>query len=453
MKNNSSVTVPRRIPLLSDVSFTAVVAGLVAALVSYAGPFAVVLQAARSADLSAAQTTSWVWAVAVGSGISGIALSVCTRTPVVVAWSTPGAALLIGSLGGYGLSDVVGAFLLSSLAACLLGFTGWFGRVLALVPAPVLTALLAGVLLPFVMHGARAVAASPLVAGAVVLAFLLGKRYADRYSVALALVAGLAAAAFGGELHGARPSLDVAVPVWTTPTFDVTAVLAIGVPLFLVTMASQNAPGLTVLRAAGYRPDDRMLVGWVSLVSALLTPFGGHATNLAAITAAICTGPEAHRDPARRYVAGVVCGLANLLVGLFSGGLIGLFAALPDGLVTALAAVALLSSLLGAIGAAVSAPPAIALAALLTLAVTASGVVVAGIGSAFWGLLSGIVTWLVLTPRAAARPCGRRRPGRLGEVPGVLVPGRTVRRRDDSDGGPGVPAAPAEEQANSRTEP
>ncbi|PPK97502.1 benzoate membrane transport protein [Kineococcus xinjiangensis] len=393
------------------------VAGVVAVVVSYAGPFALVVEAAQRAGLDAAHTASWVWALALGSGVSGVLLSLFTRTPVVVAFSTPGAALLLGVLGGYRFSDAVGAFLLASLLAAVLGFTGWFGRVLAALPQPLLTALLAGALLPFVIRAAGAVATAPLIAGSTVGAFLLGRRLAERYAVPLALLAGASAAALTGGFAGLSLDLSPTRPVWTTPTLDPSALLAIGLPLLLVTMASQNAPGLAVLRSSGYAPDDRLLVGSVSAVSAVLTPFGGHATNLAALSAAICTGPDAHPDPGRRYVAGLVCGVGNLLVALFSTGLVSVFAALPAELVAALAGTALLAPLLAALRSSMEADGPTGTAALVTLVVTASGLTAAGVGSAFWGLLTGTCVWLVLTAgrgASGARVSGSRRRRRAG---------------------------------------
>ncbi|GAB7192550.1 benzoate/H(+) symporter BenE family transporter [Kineococcus sp. NUM-3379] len=409
---------------MRDVSPAAVVAGLVAVAVSYSGPFALVVQGAQVAGLDAATTASWVWALALGSGLSGLVLSLVTRTPVVGSFSTPGAALLLASLGQHRFSDAVGAYLAASLAAAVLGLTGWFGRLLALVPQALLSALLAGVLLPFVARGAGAVAAAPLVAGVTVACFLAGRRLAERYAVLLALLGGTLAAALTGSLAGVAGSWEVTRPVWTTPTFDASALLAIGLPLFLVTMAGQNAPGLAVLRSSGYRPDDRLLVGSTSLVSALLTPFGGHATNLAALSAAICTGPDAHPDPARRYVAGVVCGLGNLAVAVFGAGLVAVFTALPQPLVVALAATALLGPLSGALRGSLDADPATGTAAVVTVAVAASGVVVLGVASAFWGLLAGVVVWLVLPADRTPQPV--REPG--------PAPARQVRDAPADDG-------------------
>ena len=403
MKNHYSVTFGRLRALHREWSLTATAAGLVAAIVSYAGPFAVVLQATHAAGLDAGHTASWVWALAIGSGVSGIVLSLATRMPVIVAWSTPGAALLLASIGGYRFSDAVGAFLLASLAATVLGVTGWFGKIIAVVPGAITSALLAGILLPFVIAGSAAVTRAPLVAGTVVVAFVAARRFAERYAVVLALVAGAVVTALTGSATTAGLSLTVTAPILTMPTFDPQAVLSIGVPLLLITMAGQNAPGLTVLRQAGYQPDDRVLVGGVSAVSALLTPFGGHAINLAAITAAICTGSDSHPDRRRRYVAGVVCGAANLVAGVFAASLVSAYAVLPAAMIAALAAVALLPSVVGALTATISGPAQAHIPAVATLAITASGIVVHGVGSAFWALVVGGALWLSSQPRKTER--------------------------------------------------
>ncbi|MEU9846096.1 benzoate/H(+) symporter BenE family transporter [Streptomyces sp. NPDC047985] len=390
--------------VLRDLSASALVAGVISALVNYSGPFLIVLEATRAAGLDKAQTASWVWAVSIGNGVCSIALSLFTRMPVIVAWSTPGAALLIASLGGFGFSDAVGAFLVASVAAAVFGYTGWFGWLLDRVPAPVLQALLAGILLPFVTTAAGAFKAAPVLVGSVVLTYFVGKLLFDRYAVLAALIVGILVAAATGSFKAMTSGLSITGPVFTMPTFDLAALVSIGLPLFIVTMASQNAPGLALLRSEGYRPDDRLLVGSISTVSALLAPFGNHAINIAAITAAIATGPESHPDRNRRYVAGLSAGAAYLLVGVFGGFLVDGFQSIPSETITALAAVALLASTLTALKGAMSGDARTGTAALTTLAVTMSGVVLIGVGSAFWGLLAGSVVHLLLNARTPRRP-------------------------------------------------
>ncbi|MUM30123.1 benzoate/H(+) symporter BenE family transporter, partial [Mycolicibacterium sp. CBMA 295] len=385
--------------MLRDVSVSAIVAGFLSALINFAGPFLIVLEATRAAGLTDAQTASWVWAVSIGNGACSIALSLFTRIPVVVAWSTPGAALLIASLGGFSFAEAVGAFLVASVTAAVVGYTGWFGWLLARVPGPVLQALLAGILLPFIVTAAGAFASAPMIAGSIVVAFFLGKRYFDRYAVLAALVVGLLVTWATGSLREVTPSLALGGPVFTMPVFTPAALVSVALPLFIVTMASQNAPGLALLQSQGYEPNDRLLVGVISTVSAALAPFGCHGINLGAITAAIALGPESHPDLAKRYIAGLAGGLTYLLVGSFGGVLVAGFQVIPSETVSVLAAVALLGSALTALKGAMGGDARAGPAALTTLAVTMSGVVLFTIGAAFWGLVAGSAVYLTLAPR------------------------------------------------------
>lgn len=384
--------------VLRDVSVTAIVAGFLSALINFAGPFLIVLEATRAAGLDDAQTASWVWALSIGNGICSITLSLFTRIPVIVAWSTPGAALLIASLGGFSFAEAVGAFLVASVAAAVVGYTGLFGWLLSKVPGPVLQALLAGILLPFVVTAAGAFASAPLIAGCIVVTFFLGKRFFDRFAVLAALTAGLAATWATGSFREVVPSLTLGGPVFTMPVFTPAALISIALPLFIVTMASQNAPGMALLHSEGYRPSDRLLVGVISTVSAALAPFGAHGINLGAITAAVALGPEAHSDRSKRYVSGLSGGLTYLLVGSFGGVLVAGFQAIPTETVSVVAAVALLGAALTALTGAMSGTTRTSLAAIITLAVTMSGVVILGVGSAFWGLVAGAAVYLLLAP-------------------------------------------------------
>ncbi|QBJ98695.1 benzoate transporter BenE [Rhodococcus sp. ABRD24] len=397
--------------MLRDASASALVAGVISALVNYSGPFLIVLEATRAAGLNEAQTASWVWAVSIGNGVCSIALSLFTRMPIIVAWSTPGAALLIASLGGFSFSDAVGAFLVASVAAAVVGYTGWFGWLLDRVPAPVLQALLAGILLPFVISAGAAFQAAPVLAGSVIITFFVGKRYFDRYAVLAALIVGVTVAAVTGSFKSINVGLTITGPVFTMPTFNLTALVSIGLPLFIVTMASQNAPGLALLRSEGYRPNDRLLVGSISTVSALLAPAGNHGINIAAITAAIAVGPESHHDRNRRYIAGLSAGVAYLLVGVFGSFLVAGFQSIPTATITTLAAVALLASTLTALKGAMGGDARTGVSALTTLAVTMSGIVLVSVGSAFWGLLAGSAVYVML-----GLPTVKRRPTRATSV-------------------------------------
>ncbi|WP_411136417.1 benzoate/H(+) symporter BenE family transporter [Streptomyces sp. C10] len=382
--------------LFRDASLSAVLAGFVAVVVSYSGPLVIVLAAASAGHLNTAQTSSWVWAISIGSGLTCIALSLRTKMPVITAWSTPGAALLVTSLGAYSYAEAIGAFIVTGLVITLVGLTGVFGWLMRQVPTAVVSAMLAGILFSFGTGVFTSLKTAPLIAGSVLVAYLLAKRWLPRYAVLVALAAGVAASAVSSRLDIHLDRIELAKPVLTTPEFSLASLIGIAVPMILATLASQNAPGMAVLTASGYEPKDRLLIGSTGLVSTALAPFGSHAINLAAITAAICTGPESHRDPKRRYVAGVSCGAFYLLIGAFGSTLVVLFAGLPKELVAAVAGVALLGALAGGLTGAVKEEKDRE-AALITFLATASGVTLFGIGSAFWGLLFGVIAHFVLT--------------------------------------------------------
>lgn len=391
-----------------DLSFPAVLAGLIAVVVSYSGPFVIVLTAASAGHLTAAQTESWVWAISIGSGVTCLGLSLLTRMPVITAWSTPGAALLVTSLVDYPYREAVGAFLVAGVLMALIGLSGVFGRLTRLIPGAVVSAMLAGVLFGFGTTVFTSLKSAPLIAGTVFAVYLVGKRFAARYAVPCALVAGVVAAALDSRLHVSVERFELARPELTAPVFSVTATIGIAVPLLLATLASQNAPGMAVLTASGYRADDRLLIGSTGAVSAALAPFGSHAVNLAAITAAICTGPEAHPDPRRRYVAGVSAGFFYLVIGTLGSTVVVLFTGLPKELVAAVAGVALFGALIGGLAGAMAdekdREP-----ALITFLATASGMTLWGIGSAFWGLVAGMVAHLVLSAPGPGAILRRRR--------------------------------------------
>jgi len=381
-----------------DWSLSAVVAGLVAVMVSYAGPSLIILQAAEAAHLGQAELSSWLWAISIGSGLSAILLSWWFRAPIITAWSTPGAALLVTSLPHYAYAEAIGAFVFAAALIVLIGLSGLFEAVLARISKAIAAAMLAGILFRFGAQVFSSFTGAPLLVGALLLLYLLLKRLLPRYAIALVLVVGIGLAGLTGSLQLASVRLELVWPVWTTPAFSWEAILGLGLPLALVTLTGQFVPGITVLRAFGYTTPAGPLVWGSSLFALLLAPFGAHGVNLAAITAAICSGPEAHPDPGRRWVAGVALGLCYLVVGLFGATLAALFTALPKELVAAVAGLALVGAIMNGLASAMSVErereP-----ALLTFLATASGVSFLGIGSAFWGLVVGVIASLVLVPR------------------------------------------------------
>jgi len=378
---------------LNDLSLSAAVAGFVAVLVGFTSSVAIVFQAAQALGATPAQTSSWMWALGLGMGLTSLGLSLWTRQPVLTAWSTPGAALLAGT-AGISMPEAIGAFIVCGALILLFGVTRWFERVMDRIPLAVASALLAGVLARFGLDAVLTVKSAPLLVLVMASAYLLGKRCWPRYAVPGVLLAGVAVAAVQGRLQMGSVEWAWAQPVWTTPIFSLAALVGVALPLFLVTMASQNLPGVAAQRASGYQTPVSASIAVTGLATVLLAPFGGYAFNLAAITAAICMGPEAHEDPRRRYIAAVMAGLFYIAVGLAGGAVVGLLVAFPRELVAAVAGLALLGTIAGGLSAALKEEKHRD-AAILTFLVTLSGVSLLGIGSAFWGVVAGSVALLV----------------------------------------------------------
>ena len=371
------------------------VAGFIAVLVGYTSSVILIIQAATAAGADTAQVASWLWTLGIGMGVSCIGLSLYYRMPVLTAWSTPGAALLISSLPGVSFSEAIGAYLLCAVLLTLVGLTGTFERLMRHLPASLAAALLAGILFRIASAIFGAAEQQSLLVLSMLASYLIFKRLQPRYAVLAALLVGCGLAYQLGLLDLSAVPLSVALPQWTTPTFTPNAAISIGLPLFVVAMASQNIPGLAVLRADGYNVPASPMLSATGIASFLLAPLGAHGVNLAAITAAICTGPHAHEDPRKRYTAAVFCGLFYALAGLFGASLVALFAALPSALLLSVAAIALLGSIGNGLSVAMQAPNERE-AALLTFMVSASGISFFGIGSAFWGLVAGVVTLLIV---------------------------------------------------------
>ncbi|WP_263143518.1 benzoate/H(+) symporter BenE family transporter [Pseudomonas sp. RIT-PI-AD] len=389
-----------RLSFFSDSSPSAIIAGFIAMLTGYTSSLVLMFQAGQAAGLSNGQISSWIWALSIGMAITSVGLSLRFRAPIVVAWSTPGAALLITSLPGVAYDEAIGAFLVCAALITLVGLTGGFERMMRRLPAPLAAALLAGIL--FKIGSEIFVAAqhrTALVLG-MFFTYLVVKRLHARYAVLAALLIGTVAAGLLGLLDFSGFSFSLAWPVWTTPRFSFTAIVSIGIPLFVVAMTSQNIPGIAVLRADGYHTPASPLISVTGFASVLLAPFGSHGINLAAISAAICTGPHAEEDPSKRYTAAVWCGLFYGIAGVFGATLAALFAALPPELVLSIAALALLGSIGNGLTVAMQQPKERE-AALITFMITASGMTLLGIGSAFWGLIGGVLTLAIINGRSA----------------------------------------------------
>jgi len=374
---------------------SAVVAGFVAVLVGFTSSVAIVFQAAAALGATPAQAASWIWALGLGMGLTSLGLSLRYRMPVLTAWSTPGAALLVTAGVGVPMAEAVGAFIVCAVLITLAGATGLFARVMDRIPLPLAAALLAGVLARFAFDTFAALPGEPALVGTMCAAFLAGRRWWPRWAVPGVLAAGMAVAAAQGQLAPGGIEWALATPVLTLPAFSMAAVMGIALPLFVVTMASQNLPGVAAQRAAGYAVPVSPAIATTGLATLVLAPFGAFALNLAAITAAICMGREAAEDPARRWWASAAAGVFYIALGLLGAAVVGLLAALPAALVLAVAGLALLSTIASALATAMR-EDSTREAALVTFAVTASGMVLLGIGSAFWGLVAGVMVRVAL---------------------------------------------------------
>lgn len=385
-----------------DLTFSTVIAGFVAVLVGYTSSAAIIFQAAEAAGATAGQIGGWLSMLGLGMGVTSIGLSLYYRTPVVTAWSTPGAALLVTSLPGTSINEAIGVFVFATGLILLCGVTGLFARMMHYIPQALSAAMLGGILLRFGLNAFTSLQSNFALAGTMCLVYLLAKRAMPRYAVVLALAAGLIVAGLQGDiaLHG--QTLTFATPEFVMPHFTLSSIVGIGIPFFVVTMASQNAPGIATLKAHGYNLPVSPLITWTALTALILAPFGGFTVCIAAITAAICMGEDIHPDPKKRYMAAVAAGVFYLIAGVFGGSIGMVFTALPEALIHTIAGLALLGTIAGSLYRALENEQQRD-AAIITFLITASGVTLLGVGSAFWGLAGGVITHLILSIPARKR--------------------------------------------------
>jgi benzoate membrane transport protein len=382
-----------------------VVAGLISVIVNYGGTFILVFQAAKVAGLSPELTASWVWSISIGVGVTGLVLSWLSREPIITAWSTPAAAFLVTALATTPYAEAVGAYVVSAAAFVVLGLSGWFERVIRLIPPGVASGLLAGILLQFGIKAFGGMSVDPVLAGLLIVAYVLLKRLTARYAVVGILALGLAFLLAQDRVDLSGLQLQFAAPVFTRPEFTLNALLSVALPLFLITLTGQYMPGMLVLRNDGFKTSANPIVTLTGLGSLLMAPFGSHAFNIAAITAAICTGKEAHEEPSRRWIAGIAAGVFYILVGVFGVTLAAVFMAFPATFITTLAGLALLGTIGGSLANAL-ADAKTREASLITFLAAAANISMLGIGGAFWGLVIGLVAHAVLNgqwPRRTAR--------------------------------------------------
>lgn len=386
------------LPVPAAIPGTCVLAGFVAVLVGYASSAAIIWQAASAAGASAAQIAGWMTVLGVGMGVSTLALTLWYRMPVLTAWSTPGAALLASSLQGISLNEAVGIFIFANALIVLCGLTGLFARLMKIIPHSLAQAMLAGILLRFGLQIFSNMESHFTLCGSMLLAWLICKAFAPRYAIVATLVVGALVALLGGDITTANMTFSVVTPGYTAPSFHWASLISIGIPFFLVTMASQNAPGFATMQAAGYRVPVTPLIVFTGGLALLFAPFGLYSVCIAAITAAICQSPEAHPDAGKRWLAAAAAGVFYLLAGLFGGAISALLAALPQAWLQMLAGLALLPTISASLQQALHSE-ADRDAAIVAFLITASGVTLLGLGSAFWGLAVGGVCYAVLTRR------------------------------------------------------
>jgi benzoate membrane transport protein len=369
-------------------------AGFIAPLVGYTSSAAIIFQAANSTGANDAMITSWFWALGLGMGLSTIGLSLFFKQPILTAWSTPGAAILVTSLAGVPMAEAIGAFLLCSVLLTLVGLSGWFDRLMAFMPQSIAAAMLAGVLLPFAMHMIMSLESQLVLVFTMIMTFFISRVFWPKLAIMVTFLMGIMIAGVQNLIVWQSLSLQISSPIWTAPEWSLSAAIGVAIPLFIVTMASQNLPGIVVLRSHGYDAPAAPLITWTGITGLLMAPFGGFAFNLSAIMAAICMGKDVDADPQQRYRSAVWAGLFIVATGIFADSLTGLFNSLPQALVVSIAGLALLGTISSSLSAALV-QESERIPAMITLITTASGVALWGIGSAFWGLVLGVLALLI----------------------------------------------------------
>lgn len=384
--------------LIQDFSVPAVFAGFITFLIGISVSAVLVIQGAQTLGATPEQISSWLWALGLSIGVSGLVLSWKYRYPVATAWSTPGIALIIATGSHYSLSAAIGAFIVCGILTAFVGFSGLFQRLLSKIPMSLSCAMLAGILLKFGIQLFTDLQQSWAFILTLLAIYLIAKRLWPRYCIVLTVVAAMILCPVFMPFQFPHLSWSLAKPVWISPEFSASTILGLALPLFIINMSSQFLPGIGMIKSYGYQPHTNSLVGWIGVSQTILAPFGAFSVCLAAISAAVSLDDQVHPDPKRRYIAGMSCGLFYILMGLFATTLTGLLMAFPKIFIVALAGIALLGTISHNIAIAFKEPqdreP-----ALLTFLMSASGVQFFGIGSAFWGLLLGIVVAIILNHR------------------------------------------------------
>jgi benzoate membrane transport protein len=381
--------------LKTDWSVSAVAAGFLAVLISYSGPAVIFFQAADVAHVSGEMIASWIWGISIGAAVSGIFLSWTLRVPVITAWSAPGTALLVTLFPAITLNQAVGAYITAAAIIFLIGVSGTFDRITRRIPAGIAAGMMAGILFQFGVNAFKSATTMPVLTFGMVVAYVVFRRLVPRYCIVLVLISGVILAMLLGDTNVGGLELHLTTPVFITPEWTWSTTLSLALPLVLVSLTGQFLPGMAILHLSGYRTPARPIIAATSLASIGVAFFGGITIVVAAITAALCTGKDAHEDPAKRYVAGIANGVFYLIGGTFAGTIVMVFTALPKEFIAVLAGLALIGAIAANITAVVREEDHRE-ASIITFLATASGMSFLGLGSAFWGVVIGGFAYLVL---------------------------------------------------------
>jgi len=381
--------------LRKDWSISAIAAGFLAVLISYSGPAVIFFQAADAAHVSGEMVASWIWGISIGAAVSGIFLSWALKVPVITAWSAPGTALLVTLFPAITLNQVVGAYITAAVIIFLIGVSGSFDRIMRRIPPGIAAGMMAGILFQFGVNAFKSVTTMPALTFGMVAAYAVFRRLVPRYCIVLVLVSGITLAMLLGHTNVSGLELTLTTPVFITPEWTWGTTLSLALPLVLVSLTGQFLPGMAILHLSGYRTPARPIIAATSLASLGVAFFGGITIVVAAITAALCTGKDAHEDPAKRYVAGIANGVFYLIGGTFAGTIVTMFTALPKEFIAVLAGLALLGAIAANVTTVVREEDHRE-ASVITFLATASGMSFLGLGSAFWGVVIGGFAYLVL---------------------------------------------------------
>ncbi|WPP57440.1 benzoate/H(+) symporter BenE [Acinetobacter pittii] len=385
--------------LKNDWSISATVAGFLAVLISYSGPLIIFFQAAQRAHVSTDMMVSWIWGISIGAAVSGIYLSIKYKTPVITAWSAPGTALLVTLFPNVSLNEAVAAYITSAIVIFLIGFTGYFDKLLKWIPQDVAAGMMAGILFQFGIGLFTASDSMPFIVFSMLIVFLIAKRLMPRYTMIWVLAAGVLLSLILGKMNPVDVSFSLAIPQWISPEWTWNSTLNLAVPLILVSLTGQFLPGMAIMKLSGYDTPAKPIITVTSIASLAVACVGGITIVLASITAALCMGKDTHELKEKRYIAGIANGIFYILGGLFAGSIVMLFSLLPKELVAALAGLALLGAIATNISVAMK-NDSQRDAALITFLATASGMHFLGLSSVFWGICIGVIAHFILTPRS-----------------------------------------------------